>query len=194
MLESGAGKPLHDLADFNDKAKTALEILVLLTGADWATFRLPKESTPGLHLAAAAGSAALEFPPQRVVTESESISTAAFSESRIIVMDDYPAFPSATPVMIAMGVKSHRTDGTVEIVVADNGSGISPENFENIFEPLYTAKAQGTGLGLAICQEIINKHSGTISVDSEIGVGTTFRISISFAVKDESGSKIPISV
>ena len=42
-------------------------------------------------------------------------------------------------------VKAHRTDGTVEIVVADNGSGIIPENLENIFEPLYTAKAQGTG-------------------------------------------------
>jgi|TARA_B110000263_G_scaffold223256_1_gene212860 signal transduction histidine kinase len=93
-----------------------------------------------------------------------------------------------------LSVKAHRIDGTVEIVVADNGSGISPENLENIFEPLYTAKAQGTGLGLVICQEIINKHSGTISVDNEIGVGTTFRISISFAVKDESGSKIPISV
>ena len=91
-------------------------------------------------------------------------------------------------------MKAHRTDVTVEIVVADNGSGISPENLENIFELLYTAKAQGTGLGLAICQEIINKHIGTISVDSEIGFGTTFRISISFAVKDESGSKIPISV
>ena len=93
-----------------------------------------------------------------------------------------------------LSVKAHRIDGTVEIVVADNGSGISPENLENIFEPLYTAKAQGTGLGLVICQEIINKHSGTISIDNEIGVGTTFRISISFAVKDESGSKIPISV
>ena len=91
-------------------------------------------------------------------------------------------------------MKAHRTDGTVEIVVTDNGSGISPENLENIFELLYTAKAQGTGLGLAICQEIINKHIGTISVDSEIGFGTTFRISISFAVKDESGFKITISV
>ena len=86
-------------------------------------------------------------------------------------------------------MKAHRTDGTVEIVVVDNGSGISPENLENIFELLYTAKAQGTGLGLAICQEIMNKHIGTISVDSKIGFGTTFRISISFPSKTRAGLK-----
>jgi signal transduction histidine kinase len=82
-------------------------------------------------------------------------------------MDDYTDFPSASPVMIAMGVNSQ------------------------VFVPVRSGERT---LGLAICQEIINKHSGTISVDNEIGVGTTFRISISFAVKDESGSKIPISV
>ena len=49
-------------------------------------------------------------------------------------------------------MKAHRADGTVEIVVADNVSSISPENLENIFELLYTSKAQGTGFGLAICQ------------------------------------------
>jgi transcriptional regulator with GAF, ATPase, and Fis domain len=156
-----------EIGDFNEKAKSALEMLVLLTGADWATFRLPKEATPGLHLAAAAGPAVLQCPPQRVLTESESISTAAFSESRTIVMDDYTAFPSASPVMIAMGVNSQ------------------------VFVPVRSGERT---LGLAICQEIINKHNGVISVESEMSVGTTFRVSIPFAVKDESESKIQASV
>jgi hypothetical protein len=54
---------------------------------------------------------------------------------------------------------------------------------------------QGSDINCTVIRRpSINNYSGTISVDIEIGVGTTFRISISFAVKDESGSKIPISV
>ncbi|MBC8280931.1 MAG: GAF domain-containing protein [Chloroflexi bacterium] len=429
---------------FKEKAKSALEMLVLLTGADWVTFRLPNEPIPGLHLAAAAGPAALQYPPLQVITESESLSTAAFKERRTIVTDDYTICPTASPIIIAMGMKSQvfvpvrsgentlglltviskrknafdagtvelltfvverfgvlvenallhdesektredlqvlaealsnsnkmihdsnmmleervnirtqeleaareramrseklaiigqlsggiahdlrnplgaiknaayltkrrfnsteilenkesivnllelidgeigraedvitnllsygsnreitsteiqiedvirnslagfvleedvslitdtkpglpsilgdasqlirvlqnlvlnaqdaiqdseqaegcisikaqRKDGSLEIVVADNGSGISPENLDKIFDPLYTAKSHGTGLGLAICQEIINKHNGTISVESEDGVGTSFRISIPFVANQANQTDQP---
>ena len=73
----------------------------------------------------------------------------------------------------------------VEIVISDTGSGIAPENIEKILDPLYSGKLSGTGLGLAICHEIISKHYGSISVESELGTGTSFTIRLPFAVQDD---------
>jgi signal transduction histidine kinase len=64
----------------------------------------------------------------------------------------------------------------VEIKIADDGPGISPEQQERLFEPFYTTKENGTGLGLSICQSIIQQHKGTISVESTPGRGTTFLV------------------
>jgi two-component system NtrC family sensor kinase len=60
----------------------------------------------------------------------------------------------------------------------DTGSGISPENLERIFEPFFTTKQEGhgTGLGLAIVYGIIERHGGTVKVDSRLGEGTTFTV------------------
>ena len=66
----------------------------------------------------------------------------------------------------------------IEIVVKDNGCGIPPENLERLFTPFFTTKevGQGTGLGLAVSFGIIQRHGGTIKVQSEFGKGSTFRI------------------
>jgi nitrogen-specific signal transduction histidine kinase/predicted RNase H-like HicB family nuclease len=63
-----------------------------------------------------------------------------------------------------------------EIEIEDNGTGISNENLERLFEPFYTSKNLGTGLGLTNTQKIILSHGGSIRVKSEIGKGTTFII------------------
>jgi two-component system NtrC family sensor kinase len=70
----------------------------------------------------------------------------------------------------------------VEIVVADTGSGISPENMEKMFDPFFTTKpvGKGTGLGLSITYSIIKRLGGDISVQSEIGKGTQFNIFLPF--------------
>jgi two-component system NtrC family sensor kinase len=65
----------------------------------------------------------------------------------------------------------------VQISVSDTGCGISPENLRKIFEPFFSTKGKrGYGLGLAVVWGIIEKHNGKITVESEVGRGTTFRI------------------
>ncbi len=65
---------------------------------------------------------------------------------------------------------------SIEITFSDTGTGISEENLEKIFDPFFTTKetGHGVGLGLAISYGIIKEHGGTISVESEVGKGTTF--------------------
>ena len=69
---------------------------------------------------------------------------------------------------------------TVSIEVADTGSGIEPDNLPKIFDPFFTTKpvGQGTGLGLSLSYGIVKKHQGDISVRSEVGVGSTFRVEL----------------
>jgi signal transduction histidine kinase/CheY-like chemotaxis protein len=66
----------------------------------------------------------------------------------------------------------------LELTVKDNGHGMTPQVLERIFDPYYTTKKQGkgTGLGLSVTHGIIKSHGGDISVSSQPGVGTTFRV------------------
>ncbi|HTR23191.1 MAG TPA: ATP-binding protein [Terriglobales bacterium] len=79
-------------------------------------------------------------------------------------------------------VESHLSgDGCkVVILVRDDGSGIPPEIMPKIFEPFVTTKdaTHGTGLGLAVSRGIIERHSGQIKIDSEVGKGTTVTITL----------------
>ena len=95
-------------------------------------------------------------------------------------------------VNAAHAIKSKGIQGTIKIhtycennqvkcEITDNGTGISEENINNVFNPFFTTKpvGMGTGLGLSISHDIIvNKHSGSIEVNSELGKGTTFIISL----------------
>jgi two-component system, OmpR family, sensor kinase len=79
-------------------------------------------------------------------------------------------------------VRAFGRNGAAVIEVADRGVGIPPDELPRIPERFFRAStagaAQGTGLGLAITQEIVDAHGGRIEVDSEVGVGSTFRISL----------------
>jgi two-component system NtrC family sensor kinase len=79
---------------------------------------------------------------------------------------------------LSVSTKRDVEKGCVETTFTDTGSGISEENLEKIFDPFFTTKetGHGVGLGLAISYGIIKEHGGSISVDSQVGLGTTFTI------------------
>ncbi len=77
-------------------------------------------------------------------------------------------------------IKTCLVDRNVTITISDTGSGIAEENLNKIFDPFFTTKdiGKGTGLGMNIAYNIIQKHHGTIKVQSEVGKGTAFTISL----------------
>ncbi|HVJ07506.1 MAG TPA: ATP-binding protein [Acidisarcina sp.] len=94
-------------------------------------------------------------------------------------------FLNAKDAMASGGVLSVRTisNGHVEVLIGDNGSGIAPEHMQRIYDPFFTTKSapkegqrRGTGLGLAVTYGIIQEHAGKILVESRVGEGTTFHL------------------
>lgn len=68
--------------------------------------------------------------------------------------------------------------GCVHFKVSDTGEGVLSENLDLIFEPLFTTKKKGSGIGLTVVHQIVNAHGGHVSVESEVGKGTTFDVGI----------------
>jgi signal transduction histidine kinase len=86
-------------------------------------------------------------------------------------------------------LRTARESGQVVIQVADNGPGIPPEILSRIFDPFFTTKdvGEGTGLGLSIVHGIVERHGGTIEVESEVGKGTTFTVTLPVDQPSKSG-------
>jgi len=77
---------------------------------------------------------------------------------------------------LRVGIVRDSQKNQVILSVKDNGSGMSEEVRQKVFNPFFSTKTDGTGLGLAIVKKIIDMHNGTLEFDSEEGVGTEFRI------------------
>jgi signal transduction histidine kinase len=82
----------------------------------------------------------------------------------------------ASPEGGAVTLKTRLVDGAAEIAVIDRGVGIDPAHRESIFNPFFTTKPDGVGMGLAIVSRIVAEHGGTMSVESEPGQGSVFRV------------------
>lgn len=74
----------------------------------------------------------------------------------------------------------HAENGSIRIVIRDSGIGIARENLDRIFDAFFTTKEKvsGVGLGLSVCYGIVSQHSGTITVASQVGQGSTFTVSL----------------
>jgi two-component system, NtrC family, sensor kinase len=86
----------------------------------------------------------------------------------------------ATPEGGTITILTRVAGPEVEVVVADTGCGIPPENLAKIFEPGFTSKGGriGMGLGLAICQQIVEQHGGRLRAESTPGAGATFTLTL----------------
>jgi signal transduction histidine kinase len=82
----------------------------------------------------------------------------------------------ASPPQGSVTVKTRQLGNTLEISVIDRGTGIAPKDRESIFNPFFTTKSSGVGLGLAIVSKIVDEHGGQITVESEPGAGSVFRV------------------
>ena len=91
---------------------------------------------------------------------------------RNLIMNSLQATPPSGRVV----VRTRRDEGRALIEVADTGYGIPKERLDTIFEDFVTTKRRGLGLGLAISKKIVEQLDGTITVSSEVGVGSTFTL------------------
>jgi len=94
----------------------------------------------------------------------------------------------ASPEGGAVTVKTRALDGFAEICVIDRGSGIEHKHLETIFNPFFTTKPNGVGLGLAIVAKIVDEHGGKITVESDPGKGSIFRVVLPMGSKEQSSS------
>ncbi len=90
---------------------------------------------------------------------------------------------NASEAVIAKGggkvmLRTRSADGRVVIEVEDDGIGIPPDVLPRLFDPFFSTKESGSGLGLALTQQIVKDHGGDIAVDSTVGKGTTFKVSV----------------
>jgi two-component system nitrogen regulation sensor histidine kinase NtrY len=84
----------------------------------------------------------------------------------------------AMPQGGTLTIRTAAQETGARLEVSDTGLGLTPEECARLFTPYYTTKTHGTGLGLAIVQSVISDHKGRISVESEAGKGSTFRIDL----------------
>lgn len=89
-----------------------------------------------------------------------------------LILNAMDAMPAGGVLML----RTTREKGEIHLEVSDTGTGLTPEECDRLFTPYYTTKQHGTGLGLAVVQSVISDHGGRISVESEMGIGTSFHI------------------
>ena len=91
-----------------------------------------------------------------------------------LIINAYQAMPAGGELTIT----GSNVRGNVRIEFADTGVGISPENIDKIFEPLFTTKLKGIGLGLTVSKILTEINGGKIKVKSTVGKGSTFSLSL----------------
>ena len=105
-----------------------------------------------------------------VAADPEQITRAL----RNLVLNAIDAMPEGG----ALTVRTMPQGTGARLEISDSGKGLSQEECERLFTPYYTTKTHGTGLGLAIVQSVVSDHHGRVSVESQPGKGTTFRIDL----------------
>lgn len=148
----------------------------------------PKETTPKVIAERAAERFRMNHPTRtldvQVATELPRISVDPMLFRRAVdnVLENADRYSPDPKTPVALTV--HADNGSVEFSVADRGMGISKEDLPWVFTPFFRAERSrsrdtgGVGLGLALVKRIVLAHGGTVTVDSNLGAGTTVKIAI----------------
>ncbi len=114
-----------------------------------------------------------DFEPQlpRVQVDRNRITQAMLN----LVLNAFQAMPEGGRLTLATGPRKDGRPG-ISIQVSDTGEGIPREKVSKVFDFYYTSRDSGSGLGLSIAQQIVDEHGGLITLDSEMGEGTTVTI------------------
>ena len=122
----------------------------------------------------------------RLVKDYEPVPAVEVDEARLVqvflnlLVNSAQAIPEGSAEKNEVRISTRATGDRVVVEVSDTGGGIQPSLISRIFDPFFTTKAVGvgTGLGLAICQRLVTDMGGELSVRSEMGKGTTFRVAL----------------
>jgi signal transduction histidine kinase len=106
----------------------------------------------------------------RLSLDPELIKTCLFN----IILNAFQAMPEGGELT----VRSRMTDGTVTVIIADTGIGVSQENLSRLFDPFFSTKSTGLGLGLAMTKRVIEDHGGKVDFQTTEGKGSTVTISL----------------
>jgi signal transduction histidine kinase len=98
-----------------------------------------------------------------------------------LALNSFRAMQPGGALSVSVIPKQENAEPTVDVIFADQGTGIRPENLEKIFEPGFTTQSSSPGLGLAVTRKVIEQHGGTIRVESQEGRGTTFTLTLRLA-------------
>jgi two-component system NtrC family sensor kinase len=93
-----------------------------------------------------------------------------------IIINAVEAMPTGGDLYVATGWDEQH--GELSVSFTDTGEGIPISDLDSVFDPFYTTKSKGTGLGLSISHGIIERHGGRIEVESQVGSGSTFTVSL----------------
>ena len=125
---------------------------------------------------------ALSDPPLLVLADEGQLSQVVHN----LVINATQAMPEGGTITISSeSAQSTAAEALATFSIRDAGSGISAPHLDKVFDPYFTTK-QGSGLGLTSCYSIIKKHGGTISVDSKLGQGSTFTVSLPACLKQSA--------
>ena len=91
-------------------------------------------------------------------------------------------------------IQTTKQDDSAKLIVRDTGVGIPKENMPKLFTPLFSTKAKGIGLGLVICKQIVEGHDGNITVESEVGEGSTFTVKLPIRMEKEISEQLAFTV
>jgi len=106
-----------------------------------------------------------------------------------LIVNALQAMPNGGTLSVATDVDPDR--GWCTVMVADSGVGIPAENLGQIFNPFFTTRGDGTGLGLSVSYGIVRDHGGDIDVESSVGAGTRFRVTLPLALTGRIVSAAP---